>query len=622
MGRRIVKLSFIVSIVIGVCILFAQNERGLEELYREALMNYYRKNYAKAIEIFKKIQGINPSFRTTQIRRYLRSSESKLGKVTPKEKFKVVEEPTRIVKITKENELEVLCREAEKVILDTLSIYEKAKNKLSEFELLTPYSTLKMANEAFESAKYTEAIRLANKARFQIEELLSKKKKPKPYLGKIGKIPVTLNLTDANLQQTLKLIYELTGANIVLSKGVSGRVTINVKNLPLQKVLDLICEANHLKYVEEDNVIKIMTEEEYNKIISSRKKTVKKVFPIRYSDASTIVKALKEIFRIEGIVYEPRTNSVLVNVDDPNLSKQIENTIAILDTPVSEVLLEAKLVDFSTSEENLLGVDWMISSRLIRPLGTSATLTGPRFGETLSFTPGVTSSLPGGFSFGITNSDVNMLITALATRGKAKLIQAPKIMCLNGTTATISVSQNCPYLIPEYEETFNPITGERTGVRHSVRIYEEQVGTSFTITPIIQRNRTVFLNLYISDTRLVEIRRLSAVAAGLHYETEQPIISSRETSQTVTLFDGQTLVCGGMIQSRREVKETGIPFLRKLPLVGYLFKKPTYKFTKSELILFLTPHVVSTFHEAEKLSRPEREKLEKPIKPHSLLKGF
>jgi len=185
----------------------------------------------------------------------------------------------------------------------------------------------------------------------------------------------------------------------------------------------------------------------------------------------------------------------------------------------------------------------------------------------------------------------------------------------------ISVTQNYPYIIPEYEETYNPQTGARTGTKQTVTVYEEEVGTEFEITPIIQTNRSVFLNLNIYDSRLVEVKKLSAIAAGQHYETEQPIISSRETTQSVTLFDGQTLIIGGLIQSREEKIETGVPFLRKIPILGYLFKKPTYRIEKSELLLFLTPHIMTTYKEIEEVSKPDVKKAEKEIEP-GILKKF
>ena len=615
--KAFVGILLIVGIVLGSVNLSAQTGENIEDIYQEARTNYYQKNYAKAINLFTTIQGINPTYKAIQIRHYLRVAKAKLGKTGVKTKFKTREEPTREIQINKEGELEVFTEEVQKVILDTTLFLDSVRKskKLSDFEILEPTSTLRMAREAYIKDKFTEAIRLANKARFQAQRLIEEKEKDlKPVLGEIGQTKVTLNLTNADLEQTLKLIYDLTGANIVLSKGVSGRVTINIKELPLQQVLNLICESNHLRYLEEDKVIKIMTEEEYGKRENVQKAFQRRVFPILYGEASLIAKALKETFKLESIVYEPRTNSVIVDVLDPNLARQIEEVISALDSPISQVLLEAKIIEIAASDESLFGIDWMVSARLIEKLGTPFTLTGPRFGNDITFTPGNTSSLPSGFSFGVTNNDANALITALATRGKVKLIQSPKIMCLNGTNALIRVVQNYPYIIPEYEETYNPQTGSRTGTKQTVTVYEEEVGTEFIVTPIIQRNRTVFLNLSIIDSRLVEIKKLTAIAADLKYETEQPIISTRETSQNVSMFDGQTLVIGGMIQERKEVKESGIPFLRRIPLLGYLFKKPTYTKSKSELLMFLTPYIVTTYEEAETLSKPDREKADEEIK--------
>ncbi|MCD6408259.1 hypothetical protein J7L87_04325 [bacterium] len=623
------KILILLIIFLGVSLTgFSDIDRNeLETKYRQAINYYYKKDYVQALTIFNEIQGIDPTFRASQIRRYKRTIEGRLGKLGVKKKFTVGEPTIKEVKIRKEGELEVLSKEAQKVLLDTYEFFRTAPRKyeISEFDMLEPESTLKMAKKAYDESQFTEAIRLANKARFQLEQLIQKKKeKEKVELGKIGKIPVTLNLTDADLEQTLKLIYDLTGTNIVMSKGIKGRVTINVKDLPLKKVLDLICEANGLKYLEEDGVIKIMTEEEYNKRAEVLKEQNRRVFHILYGDASAIAKSLRETFRTEKIVYDPRTNSIIVDVDNPAMLRNIQEVVSALDSPVSQVLLEAKIVEISTSGESLFAIDWLISSRLVDKLNT--TITGPKFssvtgGTPLPFTPGDTTSLPSGFSFGITNKDVNSLITALATRGKVKLIQAPKIMCLNGTNALISVTQNYPYIIPEYEETYNPQTGARTGTRQTVTVYEEEVGTEFEVTPIIQKNRTIFLNLNIYDSRLVEIKKLTAIAAGLHYETEQPIISTRETTQSVTLYDGQTLVIGGMIQTRKEKSETGVPFLRKIPILGYLFKKPVYRESSSELLLFLTPHIVTSYEEAMKISKPDVEKAEKEIEP-GILKKF
>jgi type II secretory pathway component GspD/PulD (secretin) len=612
------RVISILLLLISFCIL-AQDKYNLDELYRQGVNLYYQKKYSEALSVFSKIKGLDPTFRKSQVDRYMRVSKTKLGKLGATETYKIGEGRVGEVFVAKEDEFEKLAEYAQKVILETIDYLKDMQSKynISEVDMVTPKSTFEMAQRAYDKNQFTEAIRLANKARFQIDQIAEEKvKKEKPTtvsLGEIGERLVTLNLTDADLHQTLKLIYDLTGANIILSKDIGGRVTMNVKDLPLKKVLDLICEANGLKYVYEDEVIKILTKEEFEKREATIKQKSKRVFKIAFGDALSIVKALKETFKDIEAIAEPRTNSIILNVENPSLLAKIEEVITSLDSPVSQVLIEAKIVDVASSIDNMLAIDWLITSRLIEKLDT--TLTGPRIGHDPQFTPGLTATLPPPFAFGITNKDVNMLITMLANRGKAKLIQAPRVMCLNGTTAYISVTQNFPYIIPEYQTTFNPQTGQMTGTTATIQIFEESVGTEFEVTPVVQRNRTVFLTTNIYDSRFVEAKKLTAVAAGLSYETEIPIISSRDTTQSVLLYDGQTLVVGGMIQSREEKGESGVPFLRKIPLLGYFFKKPKNLKTYSELIVFLTPHIITSLEEGMELSRPYIQKEKEPFKP-------
>ncbi|MGI6595170.1 MAG: hypothetical protein ACOX1Z_00470 [Candidatus Ratteibacteria bacterium] len=609
---NLLLLIFIFTIPV---ILNAQSSRSdLELQYMKAVNAYMDKNHAQSLATFKSIQETDPTFRATQVKKYIRLAETQLNKTGLKEVFKPAEEKTVEVEVSKEGELEAYVMTAQRLLLDAYAYVQdmEKKHQIPSFEMTAPQSTLTMAKKAYEQKQYTETIRLANQARLQVDQIIQGEYEgEKPLLGEIGKSLVTLNLNNAPLEQTLKQIYDITGVNIIVFKGVGGKVTVNIKDEPLQKALDLICEANGLKYIEEDGAIKIMTREEYNTRDKALQETNRRVFNVYYGDAALITKALRETFQLENIVHDPRTNSIIADVYNPALLQQIQNVISSLDMPISQVLIEAKIIEVVLSKANTFSIDWLISSKMISALDT--TLTGPRYGATPTFTPGVTSTLPSGdFAFGLTNSDVNSLITALASQGEVKLVQAPKIMCLNGTTAIIRVVQNYPYIIPEYTRTTGT-SSEVTDTTGSFTVQEEEVGTEFEVTPIIQRNRTIFLSMNIFDSRLVKMEELSAVAAGEAYETQYPIISKRETTQNVTLFDGQTLVIGGMIQHREEVTESGVPFLRRIPLLGYLFKKPAYAKSTSELVMFLTPYIVTTYQEAESVSMPDRQKTDREI---------
>ncbi|MEM4331111.1 MAG: secretin N-terminal domain-containing protein, partial [Candidatus Pacearchaeota archaeon] len=602
------KFTFIL-LVLTTILCFGEN---LEDLYKLGVSYYYKKDYPNAIATFNKIKGINPSYRKSQVDRYIKVSETKLGKLNTKTEFKIGEDIKGEIVVNREDEFEKMALQAQQALLDTSKYFNEVNEKynLSDLEKLEPLSTFNLAKKAYESNMYTEAIRLASKARRQMEEIVLRKiEEEKPKLGEIGNKRITIELKDMNIKEALDELYNITGVSYILSPGVTGKVTLSFKDIPIRIVLDAICEQNGLKYVEENGIIKIMTKAEYQEKMKEIQRA-RRVFKLYYTDAQTIVKALREVFKEITVFPEPTTNSIIVEAKSEGLLRNIEGVISTLDTPVSQVLLECKIVEIAVSEGNQFSIDWMISSRMINAI--DGTLTGPRFGDNITYTPGLTQTLPGGFSFGVTNKDFNALIQALATRGKARVIQAPKITCINGTTAYIAVTQNEPFIIPESQQTVvTPPTGAPTITTASaVNLMEEIIGTEFEVTPLIQRNRTVMLNLNIYDSNLIERRKLEAVTADQRYSIEIPILSERMTTQSVVLYDKQTLVIGGMIRGREEAKESGIPFLRRIPILGYLFKKPTFDRTKSELLIFLTPHIISSYEEAVEISTPDIKKSE------------
>ncbi len=597
-----------------------QYERvDISALFREGESSYQDRDYGRAVAIFQEVQSLDPSYRSSEVQRYLQTSKGNLGVVgITADRHVPVGPEIRERPVIREQEFEELATAAQRVLLDAYAYLQdmEVRYSIPQFDMLSANSKLRMAKAAYEDSMFTETIRLSNMARLKVEEVVQKRQDVRePILGQIGESLVTLNLMDADLAQTLKQIYDLTGVNLVLGSGVAGKVTINVADMPLRRVLELITEANNLKYIQEDGVIKIMTVGEYATRADTIREQGRRVFSVVYGDAAAIAKTLRETFSLETIVYEPRTNSIVVDSLNPAVLEQMKDIISALDTPISQVLLEAKVVEVSLTDSKSYSIDWLLASRMISAI--DSTLTGPRFG-TPNFTPGDSSSIPGRFGFGITNTEVDMLIQALASQGEAKIVQSPRIMSLNGTTAVLDVTRNVPYLVATSQVTTDN-QGRQT-ITTSSSIQQTNVGTVFEVTPIIQRNRNVFLSLSISDQSLVEIRRLTSVVGGEIFESDAPIISTRSTNQNVTLFDGQTLVIGGMIQQRESHSETGIPLLRRIPLLGYLFKQPSYQRETNEMLIFLTPRVITTFDDAERISEPEIKKLEFEITPGILQK--
>ncbi|MCM8767899.1 MAG: hypothetical protein NC921_03850, partial [Candidatus Omnitrophica bacterium] len=327
-------------------------QENLRDLYNLGVSYYLKRDYPNAIATFSKLKAINPNYRKSDVDRYLKYSQARLGKSVTKEEFKIGEDLKGEIIVNREDEFEKLAFQAQQALLETSKYFNEVNEKynISDIEKLEAMSTFTLAQKAYDNNMFTESIRLASKARRQMEEIVLRKiEEEKPKLGEIGNKKVTIELKDMNLNEALDELYQITGVSYILSPNVSGKVTLSFKDIPIRIVLDTICEQNGLKYIEENGIIKIMTKQEYQEKIKEIQKA-RRVFKLYYTDANTIVKALREVFKGITAFPEPTTNSIIVEAQSENMLRNIEGVISTLDTPVSQVLLECKIVEVSTSE--------------------------------------------------------------------------------------------------------------------------------------------------------------------------------------------------------------------------------------------------------------------------------
>jgi len=427
-------------------------------------------------------------------------------------------------------------------------------------------------------------------------------------LGKMGDTLITFNVTDLDLAAALQQIYSITGVNIVLSAGISGKVTMNVTDIPLRQVLDLIVDTNGLKYAEKDNVIRIMTPEEYEKTAAGLAVRNKKVYPIHYAEAIAVAKVIRDAMGMEGVTADVRSNSIVADAGSTQQAEDIDKLVKELDIPTSQVLIEAQLLEVTYTNDKALGINFLLQSKMLGDVR----LSGPSFGAIPATLPADAASV----YFGLTHRDFSAIVNALATEGEVRLIQSPRIMAISGTPAVITTSQIFPYVTttlgPWY--TFNGNQYRDT----TSTVVEKPVMTTFTVTPLIQGNRTVALNVNLTVERVSELADVPYIVGGTSITQKYPLIASRSTSQNIVLWDGESLVVGGMMSNDDFKNEIRFPVLGKIPLLGNLFKRSTLTKRKTELILFLTPHIVQTYEESRTLTReykamPSGKELEKGI---------
>jgi type IV pilus assembly protein PilQ len=433
------------------------------------------------------------------------------------------------------------------------------------------------------------------------------------YLG----TPISLDFKDGDLQDIFRLFSDISGLNVVVNPGVTGKVTLKLNEVPWGRALELILKTNGLGCVLEDNVIRIARLSDLQREESDRRKLAEEKalagdlidwsHRISYAKADTLSAVLKQAGALSArgqINVDTRTNTIIIR-DLPAFVEKAKLLIADLDTATPQVEIEARIVVTTRNFTRDLGIQW--------GFGAEAT---PRFGNTTGYAfpnsivlngGGVPSQLglpadnlgPGGVSsaagigqssrgyavnlpasafnsaIGISMGNIlgsfnlDVALTALERQGRGRLLSTPKVTTQNNQAAEIKQGVQIPI---------------QTLANNTVSVQFKDAVLTLRVTPQITDAGTVILNL--------EVENNSADFANL--VNGIPPINTQSAKTIVLVKDGQTAVVGGIYQSSESTTNNQTPFLNKIPILGYLFKSKTVDTRNNELLLFITPRIVKS----------------------------
>ena len=279
------------------------------------------------------------------------------------------------------------------------------------------------------------------------------------------------------------------------------------------------------------------------------------------------------------IVADEETNAPLITTFVRNFPA-VEKLVKQLDVLLPQVLIEAQIIEVTLDDESAFGVEWMWEQ------GTTYNDKTYQQQGTSNF---VLAEEIFGLKYGILSGKLNSMLHALTKDTKVNILSTPRIMTRNNQEAIINVGQAVPFLVSTQETA----TG---GILTSTDFRD--VGVTLTVTPRINRSGTVSLDVNQQINSLVEFTLFDA-----------PIISTREASAFVTIKDKQTMVIGGMIKDDKTETVHKIPVLGSIPLLGRLFRRTDMRIEKTELMVFITTHVIHTEADADRVTAAQREKL-------------
>jgi type IV pilus assembly protein PilQ len=414
------------------------------------------------------------------------------------------------------------------------------------------------------------------------ERLAGKAPVEQKYTGE----KIALDFYDTDIKNVFRIIREISGKNFAIDKNVTGKVTLTLdKPVPWDQVLELVLKMNQLGMTMEGDIIRIATlntlaqEEKLKQAqlkatqqAAQQEKALEPLvtayIPVSYSNAqSEVLPHIQPVLTDgRGKVSVDGRNNQLIVTDTAEKVEQIREIVKRIDQVTPQVIIEARIVEANSSFTKDLGFDWGTVSAGPFDIGDSQlTLTG------------LASNLPAAIPTGVVGMDfvkltgtpfsiIDARLVVSETEGKTNIISAPKVLTLDNKKAKIKQGLEVPYL--ERDSSGNA----------TVRF--KNVDLLLEVTPNVTPDNRITLKLFVTKNDVVDPT------------ADQPALSTNEAETELLVDDGDTIVIGGIVKSTITYAERGIPGLRNIGVLGWLFKSQSKDDSKNELLIFITPRIV------------------------------
>lgn len=392
---------------------------------------------------------------------------------------------------------------------------------------------------------------------------------------------VSLNYKDANLSTVLRSLAVTHQLNLVTTSDIQGKVTVSLHDVPVEEALRAILSVNGYTFTKKDSLIYITPG-----LGSEKINLVTETIALSYLPALEAERIISRWISANGTIEINKAVNSLIISDYPESIAHIKNALKGIDTPPIQVLIEAKIVDIESKAFENLGITYTLDydeDSQFKGIFDRSVSAAEEISETTTLA-GPSSQLSGGqlTITAITKSfSPTITIDALIQNNKAHLLASPSIMTLNGEEARIIIGEKYP---------FTEKTQTTTGTTETTKFVD--VGTTLRVTPFISPDGWITMNVHPEVSSVSQ-----ALDAG-------PRITTREADAKVRVRDGQTIIIGGLISKQDDQIKGGIPILRKIPLLGFLFSNRSSDLQEKELTVFITPKIVKDKGQ-EELTRPK-----------------
>lgn len=391
---------------------------------------------------------------------------------------------------------------------------------------------------------------------------------------------ISLVVDEVPVRQVLQALAESEKQNVIIAPEVEGAVTLHLVDVPWQVAFQTVVELGRLHWRKQDNILRVypaqwqkrqqqeQDEARLQRLTNQPLST--KMVALRYADASELAAVMagqgdKLLGPKGSVMADKRTNRLFISDNSASL-KHIEHWIATMDVPIGQVELSAHIVTINQSSLRELGVKWSTAqgegkAQRYRPNTLSASLPVPDAAMRIGFNVG-----------SINGKLLDLELSALERKHKLEIIASPRLLASHQQPASIKQGSEIPYQVS---------SGESGAT--SIEFKEAVLGME--VTPTIQPYGRIKMKLRISQNMPGQILKQS--------DGEVMAIDKQEIETQVEIKDGETIALGGIFQQKRKGGKDSVPFLGDIPLLGGLFRYDGEDGERRELVVFLTPRLIS-----------------------------
>ncbi len=414
---------------------------------------------------------------------------------------------------------------------------------------------------------------------------------------------ISLDFQNADVRNLFIIFAEISGFNVIISPEVAGSVNMRMVDVPWNQAMEIILTNSSLgRECFGNNIVRIASRsvfatEAAAKVAEKTRAAADRISELNAQDLVTEVvridnaditslaanlTALQSTRDDARVAIDTRTNTLILN----DLRKHVDNmleTIKVLDIPTAQVLIEAKIVEISKSFTQEFGIQWGLSGDLVSTPGAAliagssnatAIPAGGNFLVDLAQGTKIAKGSLSGFDLSLGNFfrnglALNLRLEALETMGKGRILSSPKVTTADNKEARIRSGKQIPYQVTSAEG-------------NSIQFVDAEL--SLTVTPHITSDNKVYMVIDATKNAADFTQLVGTV----------PTITTKETHTEVLVGNGDTTVLGGIYESTSTKNKKAVPFLSKIPFLGFLFKSFDDSDVINELLVFITPTIIET----------------------------